>query len=233
MRWRYFFGILVVLIGVGYYVDLSGLAPSFSMLNVWAGWWPVLIVALSLNYLFRQPENPWATLVIMGAGLVLLIRFQNVKLAPSELVPFILSILFILFGLRLLLPRIQRRPRRGAQGPAVNFRHSLKDFAVFTSMQFYNESQQFQGGKLMLFCSDYEIDLREAQVSQQGAELELGGVIGQVMIRIPEHMAYRIEGKPFLGSLDNRVRSLVLNEPGRPTLTIRINAALSGVTLTN
>lgn len=234
MPWRFLFGILITLIGLGLFLDQANIIPQFEMLRVLANWWPLLITILSLNYLVRKPENPWGTLVLVGLGLALLVRSMDLVVdnKPNPW-PFLSTIALTLFGIRLLLPQIQRLPRIGKSGSHANFRHAMKDFTIFSSARSCNESQQFQGGKLTVVLSDYEIDLREALLSPQGAELDLRGFIGHFILRVPQHMAYRIDNKPFLGVFDNRARSLVLDEPGRPTLVVRFNTALCAVTITN
>ncbi|MHB0937815.1 MAG: LiaF domain-containing protein [Armatimonadota bacterium] len=231
MAWRYLIGLLIGLVSLGFILEMMYF-PGLNMSKQLDKWWPLFIIALSGNYLLRRRENPWGTLLLIGLGIFLLVRQQSLDIYGMQILGFTVAVILLLFSLRLLLPRTAGKSA-GRSGIPVMFRPSVKDLIVFGGSHAHSKSQQFQGGKVLTVMGDYELDLREAMLSPQGADLEVRALFGSVVVRIPPEMKFTVEGKPFLGSLDNRARSLVADEPGRPTLRLQLRATLSGVTLTN
>jgi len=231
MAWRYLIGLLIGMVALGFILEMMYF-PGLHMFDLLNQWWPLFIVVLSGNYLIRHRENPWGTLLLIGVGIFLLVREQNLHMSGPELFGFTLAVVVLLFSLRLLLPRSARQAA-DRSGIPVMFRPTVKGFIIFGGSHARNESQQFQGGSVMTVLGDYELDLREALLAPKGAELEVRAVFGSVTLRIPQTMSFKIEGKPFLGSIENSARMMVQDEPGRPTLRLRLQATLSGVTITN
>jgi predicted membrane protein len=230
MAWRYLIGLLIGIVSLGFILEWMYF-PDLNMVLLLTGWWPLAVIILSGNYLLGRRDNPWGTLLLIGFGIFLLVRQQNIDISEVTLL-FTIAVILLLFGIRLMLPRSAGK-RSGKSGIPVMFRSAVKDFIIFGGSQTRNESQQFQGGKVLTVMGDYELDLRKAMLSAQGADLEVRALFGSVIVRIPPEMSFKIEGKPFLGGLDNRARSIVANEPGRPILRLRCRATLSGVTITN
>jgi len=230
MAWRYLIGLLIGIISLGFILEWMYF-PHLNMVLLLTGWWPLAVIILSGNYLLGRRDNPWGTLLLIGFGIFLLVRQQNIDISGVT-VFFTLAVILLLFGIRLMLPRSAGK-RSGKSGVPVMFRPAVKDFIIFGGSQARNKSQQFQGGRVLVVMGDYELDLREAMLSPQGGELEVRALFGSVTVRLPQEMSFKIENKPFLGGLDNRARSIVADEPGRPVLRLRFHATLSGVTITN
>lgn len=233
MAWRFLFGIILLAIGAGLLLQFSGIAPKFSFIDTMALWWPIIIVAVSLNQLFRSKDRPWGALIVFCLGVILLAFAQD--RIPAKWWWFVTGLLIFTFSIRLLLPRAKLSYTDGSQmaDKSKRFTHLLNEFLIFSGTQFLNESQQFQGGHISAVISDYEIDLRGAALSRNGGDLDLSIVFGSVTVRLPDSMAVTITGKPVLGYLENHTKQIVTPEVGRPTLHIKAKALFSSIEITN
>lgn len=234
MAWRHLFGLILLAIGAGLLLQFAGIAPKFSFIETMAMWWPIIIVAVSLNQLTRTMDRPWSALIVFCVGVILLAFAQD--RIPAKWWWFVTGLLLFTFSIRLLLPRgKQFSYAKGSPmtDKAKRFTHSLNEFLIFSGMHFHNESQQFQGGRISAIISDYEIDLRGAALSRNGGELDLTIVFGSMTVRIPESMAVSISGKPVFGYLEDHTKQIVTPEAGRPMLIIKTKALFSSIEITN
>jgi len=248
MAWRYLFGIFVLVISAGFLfeeVRQSVLNVQFqSVIEMLSVCWPVFVIAIGLNQLFRRIERPWGALLLVAVSMCVFIGLLDGvnRVNPSHRGVYdwtwtVIDIVTLMLGLMMMLPRRTRKTETRTtlkpEGKSMRFMHTLKEVQLFRGVHFHNESQQFQGGKLSTFFGEYEVDLRGAALSRHGADLKLNAVFGNIILRIPEEMTVQISGTPILGNIDNSARQIVPIEAGRPVLRLKCLSVMSAIEITN
>lgn len=241
MAWRYLFGIFVLVLAAGFLAQQMGPVQGNALwfVALLAAWWPLFVIAIGLNQLFRRMERPWGSLAIIAVSMLVLVWTTDNR--PHDLagwVTVVVAILVLMLGLRMMLPRRMRKLESrttisSGGGRSLRFAHTLKEFQVFGGVQFHNESQQFQGGNLRTVFGEYEVDLRGAALSRGGADLQLTAVFGNIVLRVPEEMTVQISGTPVFGNIDNNAKQIVPVEAGRPVLRLKCQAIVSAIEITN
>lgn len=237
MTWRFLFGIIILILAGGFMLDQAQLVPGFHFVMVLAMWWPAVIIAIAVNQLVRHMENPWGSLIITGVGITLLMWTQDRLTMMGKTWPFFLAIAMLLCGIRLILPRRVRRSQsdviQRSTGKAKRFNQLVREMQLFHEIHYRNESQQFKGGIISSVFSEYEIDLRGALVSREGADLNVQAIFGTVFVRVPEQMTVKVTGIPVLGSIDKDAKQIVPPDAGQPVLRLRCTAVFGAVQITN
>jgi predicted membrane protein len=240
MAWRYLFGFFVLLLGVAFLAMQMGLVSDDRLYTALTQCWPIIVIGIGMNQLFRRTDRPWGSLAVVALGIVLLAMASNHFPShhhPREMTAFFGMIILAILGLRMVLPRRTRQESytavHGAQNKAVRFAHTLKEFQLISGVHFHNDSQQFKGGQVSTIFGEYEIDLRGAALAHTGGELILTAIFGNIAVRVPEHMTIEVSGTPMLGSIDNLAKQIVPIEQGRPILKLRCTSVLSAIEITN
>lgn len=93
------------------------------------------------------------------------------------------------------------------------------------------DSPQFEGGDLVSFMGACDLDLREAQLSPEGAVLDVFAFWGGISLRVPDRWSVSNEVIPFMGGAEDKTR------PGAatsgPVLVIRGAVIMGGIEVGN
>jgi predicted membrane protein len=107
MKGRYIFGLLILIFGVGMFVERLGYIDVFDLaFDALFTWWPVLLIIYGVNELIQNPRKITAPLISIVLGVVFLA--DNVY--DIDLWAFILPSALIVLGLSMLI----RKPKRFA-----------------------------------------------------------------------------------------------------------------------
>jgi predicted membrane protein len=206
----------------------------------------------------RSPERipqrgiPVLAILLVISGVVLLLQTIDVLTWRlwAELLRY-WPVLLIVAGVSVLLGR--RAPLVGAavitllvagtvtlaaftvtprQGPVVTDRN-VNITATFGGVDRRVTSDQFRGGDVTAAFGSVNLDLRQAQLAEQGARLSVTSAFGSVDIRVPADWNVRVEGTSVLGSVEDARRTSTALPPGAPTLVIDATAAFGSVRILN
>jgi predicted membrane protein len=237
MPWRVLFGSILLLLLAGFIVDQADIAADFNFSKALVFYAPLIIVAIGLNQLVRAPGQPLGALVVIGVGLWMMVEITAGGKVDHLVI--LSSIAVMMVALRITLPGAVKRDRTasaaGARGPKVpvRFAHEMRDTIVFAGSHFKNDSQRFQGGRVVAVVGDYDIDLRGAMLQQTGADLHISAVFGTVRIRIPESMGVTVAGTPIFANIDHHTEQFIGADHGRPMLRIKAVAVAGTVEVMN
>lgn len=100
MKEKYFFGIILILVGLGLFLEQLNLIDFGSIIGTY---WPMILIILGLIGLFdRNSSKFWnGVLVLVGA----MLQINRLDLLDVNVFRFIVPILIILFGFKILLSR--------------------------------------------------------------------------------------------------------------------------------
>lgn len=244
MAWRIFFGTFILLIAVGFALDVLIIDTNskFRMISILSNWWPCLIVAIGLNQLLLHKEQPWGALTIFAIGSIMLVfnldeSYGILGGTDSHWKNWgvvLLSLGIVVLTIRMMLPRrLRRYQSQTLRGVKPRFLHVIKDMMIFGAAQVRNDSQQFSGGKVTTIMGDYEIDLRGAMLEQNGANMLLIACFGTVGLHIPQQMVLELNVIPVLGGIENTTEQIVTKADGVPALRIKCIAIFGVIEISN
>jgi len=188
-------GALVVLVGIVLLIDTTGIYDTRPLWD----YVPSLFVLLGLYALWRGGLRnffgPLVVIVLAGAW----------QLAALDVVTWgelwdLWPLFVIAFGLSLVLSHFRRSPR---EAPADH----VSNFSVFGGTEKRSTSQSFTGADLTALFGGTELDLREADVADPPAHVNVIAMFGGVEIIVPRDWNVRMEVLPiFGGASDERPR---------------------------
>ncbi len=169
MSARNLFGLILISLGVGYIICEVANYPFDTLL---AQWWPIFVVLIGLNQLFRFPDHPLLAILITLFGFVLLAGTLNIL--PVNFWHYVGALILILLGLWILFPRRLHRTTTTRQGGlvVVSAEDQVDETVIFSAMHLRCDSPRFHGGSISATAGSVELDLRGATLAQDGAVLD-------------------------------------------------------------
>ena len=234
---RFFFGALVVAIGVLFLLNSTGVADLDRLLD----WWPSLIILYGAWRLIANRFRSlfWPILLIaIGAFLQLGQLGFDINWGMFWPVALIaVGILILGGGLR----RSRRRRRRSTTGPnsatIIDVDVSSSSYSDDNTLHSVAGSQDriisgdFQGGSFNVVMGSGTLDMRDAKIVDRPATLEVSVVIGEVKIRVPADWNVRIVNSIQVGEAkDIRARR---NDRDNPDLIIKGSLKMGGLQVTD
>jgi len=223
---RYLLGLILLLLGVGFLLD-----QFYPAWNLVAQYWPALLILAGLNELLRRPRNPWWALILLVIGVLVLYRTMGGMTLNAWVV--IGAALLIGMGLRLLLPQRQRNATARAGATVVRSDDQLNQSVSFSGAKIHVNSRAFRGGRVSVTFGGVEIDLREANLAPEGADLRLDATFGGIEMRVPVGWPVQVSGSPVLGGTEIHLQNTEIAAPGSAALRVICSGLLSGIEIKN
>ncbi|MDZ7849780.1 MAG: LiaF-related protein [Halodesulfurarchaeum sp.] len=181
----------VLLVGVVLLFDTTGVAETGALLT----YVPSLFVLLGLYALvtsgFRNLFGPLLVIVLAGAW-----QIAALDLFPeADLVSF-WPALIILFGVSLLLGRMRTKVENIEE-------QNINGIAIFGERNERVTSSQFASADLTALFGGYELDLRDAKVAGQQAQISAIAMFGGVDIIVPREWNVRLDVLPIFGGAED------------------------------
>jgi hypothetical protein len=221
-------GTLLLILGVLLLLRAAGIYDTGQLL-VYA---PSVIVLFALITLiksnFRSVSGPLILIVIFGT-----IQAVALGLASSDI---ILPVIIIAVGLGFIFNRIRR--------PSIRERvtDKVEMMAILGGVESRNSSKAFRGGEMLAIFGGADLDLRDAQIHDPPAEIQVFTFFGGTEIRVPEGWNVRMTVLPVLGGAEDERRrprargdgvsdGSFQGSSGQPDLIITGFVAFGGVTV--
>ena len=212
-----------VLIALG----LALLAGNILSVDVLETFWPLILIALGLVWVIRGPL--WLGVVSIVAGTIFLADNLGAGVDMQTYWP----LLIVAVGVTLLLQRRDRtriNPISMSGNPEVlTDDESMIDISTtFSGANRVVTSQAFRGGSVSATFGGAEIDLRQAQLHENGADMNVSATFGGVTLHVPPTWVIHQNGSSVLSGVED-VRS---NHPTEgPVLRLRTSTTLGSVTI--
>lgn len=100
MKEKYFFGIILILLGLGMFLEQLNLINFASIISLY---WPVVIIILGLVGLFDPRGSKFWNLILILVGTML--QINRLDLININIFRFIVPIIIILSGFKILLSK--------------------------------------------------------------------------------------------------------------------------------
>ena len=205
---RIFLAVFLIVGGTLLFLGNLGLLPIHSLWDLV----PIGMVVLGAIRLLdssRASGRFFGGLLVVFGCLFFLVNIGILQIrAKDESWP--LSILFIVFGIGLLLKvlesgqenhHLRRRDRSG--GGRVN---ALDDVAVFGSVKRKLDTADFEGGEVRTLFGEVKIDLRRASIAagREPVRVDATAIFGAIRIVIPDAWRATVHGAGVLGAFEDK-----------------------------
>lgn len=227
----FWFGIAMVIIGGGLLLEAFGIVEFGSILHQW---WPSLLMLVAVAQLATGSGS------IVGGGILFtigaLLQLSKLEYLPGGFWSAFWPIMIILIGLSFISSRMRQnrwKKKEPFDDPnfigTVNVEGSRVDkTAVFGGVEARVTSKDFTGGQLTAVFGGIEIDLREANMASNMAQINVTAIFGGIELHVPPHWRVITKGTPIFGGIDDKSLSRNL-DASSPTLVVDFTVAFGGI----
>lgn len=211
-------GLIFIVLGIGFFIDQLGIDLGFNIGSLW----PILIILVGLFLLFKR--SFFAGFIITGLGVAFLVS----QLTTINAFAIFWPLIIIAVGLSILFRPKHENWSSGAHN--VNS-DRINESILFWGADWRITSKNFKGGKIDTVFGGFKLDLRDAEITPEGATLSVNSVFGGGEIIIPENMRVEARGDGIFGGWSNKFRSST--DSTKPLLKINGSAIFGGIDIKN
>ncbi len=228
---RILVGLLLVALGVMFLLDTTKLAGDGQVVGTY---WPALLIGWGVwNILKSGFRIRLSSGIILAVGAILLL--SNLELWAWN-IGQLWPLLLVLLGLALLSSfgrpgRWLRRNRHQANSVAVDVKGSSssgESSYFFSGGKERVTSKEYRGGSVSAVCGGLELDLREAQLAERQAVLDVTVFCGGLELLVPPDWVVSMQPSVFLGGTESR-RKQPLNQEASGELIITGSVFCGGI----
>lgn len=204
---------------IGNIIDLWDFSVFFR------GWWTLFIIIPCIISMVTNGFHS-GNLIGLGIGVLLLLGAQKVitgDLAGKLIFPVIL----IIIGLSILL---------GGHGHVKHVKFPKSDgnspeyASVFSGRDLSFAGQVFTGADFTSVFGGFDVDLREAQITQD-VVIHATAIFGGADFRVPQNVKIVVSGTPIFGGTS--MKAVQSSDPAAPTVYFNTFCAFGGIEITN
>ena len=223
---RVYLGIFLILVGGLWILERLNLIPEVWE-NIFISW-QMLLIGIGVFSLIGGNKTTGTILILIGGFFLL----DEVYSIPRELRQIGWPLIIIGIGVVVLITQGRKKnqphftEQKGNKGMDY-----FDDFVVFGGREIFINSQNFLGGKTTSMFGGTEYDLRQAQLSENGAVIECVSVFGGCGFKVPPDWTIKNEVTSIFGAFTDKRGSTfghVVTNPSK-TLIIRGFSAFGGV----
>ena len=227
MSGRYFFGIILILLGLGFLLDQTGYINFGDIISLY---WPVFIILVGLTGLFDRKSSKLGNLIVIAVGVLL--QLSRLDYITIDVFQLFFPIVLILIGINIIFSKGVKKHKASVEPEKwsknnVSLEDTVDLFVIFSGIDTMNQSLAFKGGKLSAIFGGIDLDLRGASLNNNEAFLDVSALFGGVDIKVPDNWRVEMTGTPIFGGWENNTRPNT--DQGAPVLKIRGTAIFGGI----
>jgi predicted membrane protein len=232
-HWGLFSGGIIALIGLLILLDNMGI-PLLSHLY---RFWPMILILLGVWNLARQSGRVFGGVMVILGILFQLDTLGIAHFSWGEMWPLaIIGAGVLVMWSSLKARKVSRVVSSGLGESETDPRTTLNEMAIFGGIERRITSQDFQGGYIHAVFGGVELDLRDAKMQQDQANLEINAVFGGVEIRVPDDWQVVSRGQAIFGGFVDETKNYRPENPAelkRKALILTGAAVFGGVEIKN
>jgi len=222
---RIYFGVFLIVIGSFWILEKLGWIPDF--------WddilisWQMLLIGIGVVSLIGGNKTTGTILIVVGSFFLM----PQIIHVPYELRQIAWPMLIIGIGVVLLITHGKRKNNPPVMEAGKQGMNYFDDFVIFGGREVFINSLNFYGGKITSMFGGAEYDLRQAQLSPNGAIVDCVSIFGGCGFKVPPDWAVKNEVTAIFGAFsDKRGSSLnqIVTNPSK-TLVIKGFTAFGGI----
>jgi predicted membrane protein len=223
---RIYLGVFLIALGGLWILERLDLIPEIWE-NIFISW-QMLLIGIGVFSLIGGNKTTGTILIVVGGFFLL----DEVYSIPRELRQIGWPLIIIGIGVVLLITHGRKRNDPKFTGHvSQEGMDYFDDLVVFGGREIFINSQHFLGGKTTSMFGGTEYDLRQAQLSENGAVIECVSVFGGCGFKVPPDWTIKNEVTAIFGAFTDKRGSTfghVVSNPSK-TLIIRGFSAFGGV----
>lgn len=206
-------GILLIGFGLVFLLDRMNLIPNYWR-DIIISWQMLLIFIGAINIFKSHARVPGLILIFVGSAFlvpeVIDISFQARQL--------IWPVVLIAVGLLIVFKAKNIKPPKvfSGDGETINSQEKIEEVAIFGGGKRVITSQNLRGGNASAIFGGLEIDLTEADLSDETAVLEIAAIFGGVVIIVKPEWDVQVQVSSILGGFDDK-RKVYKRGEGTPS----------------
>lgn len=220
MNGRRKMGLILIIMGILLILSQMKLIDFNSLIKVY---WPSLIAIYGIYICIEQRRITSAGLSFIIIGLI--VQLWHLDLLPGQFKQYLWPTILIIIGISLIFTQ-------NVTSKKNNYREDryLDYFAILSSLDTVNVSNDFRGGSITAIMGGAEVDLSQCNMQTESAQLILTAIMGGIEIKLPRDWRVIVTGIPILGGWENKT-----NTPYEytKTLYIKCTAILGGIEIKN
>lgn len=226
---QFILGLIIIAVGIVFMLDNMDIIYAGDFLR----YWPVLLIIFGIAKVSQSSKNSgqifgWILILIGALKLLDVMDFINFRIWDWW------PIIFIIIGLNFLRGSWNRSRNTAANisGDSLNDSDSyIKNIAMLSGVKRKITSKDFRGGELTAFMGGCEIDLREAEMKENEATLDVVAVWGGIEIRVPMGWSISVNATPIMGGVEDG--TYPSKDGSTKRLVITGNIVMGGVEIKN
>lgn len=222
---RIYFGVFLIVLGGFWILERLNLIPD--VLDDILISWQMLLIGIGVFSFIGGNKTTGTVLIVIGAFFL----FPEIYTIPDELRKVGWPLLIIGIGVVLLVTHGRKRNEPIINESSNRGMDYFDDFVIFGGREVFVNSQNFYGGKTTSMFGGTEYDLRQAQLSQNGAVVDCVSIFGGCGFKVPPDWTVKNEVTAVFGAFsDKRGSTLgqIIPDPSK-TLIIKGFSAFGGV----
>lgn len=207
---------------IALFLIFGGLLAILSNLNIlniqhlFSYLWPSLLILLGLAGLVNSKSSfIFPSILILIGGLYLAKAFD--VLTQFHLLAILWPAIIILIGVGLLFPRHNRGEVNRSHTVHIRTERPKSTRWNVSNQRTYNallcgidekiDNKAFSRVSVTALLGSADIDLREIELKDNDATIEINAIMGAVDLYLPTGYKLEVEGTPILGAFDNACES--------------------------
>ena len=235
-----FFGLLLIVVGILWVLHNTRMVDL--PIRVW---WPLILIGIGLLHLYHHRRIfDFFGWLMTGLGVIFLLTANNI-IDRQEIWKY-WPVLLVLVGFFIIFNKGTSRRRPGVYYKCYQHKKEAGDEAedvppvgaerinestLFGSLGKKINTRAFKGGSISVVFGGAEIDLRAAELAEEGAVLDVSAVFGGVELRIPDSWAIENRSSAILGGVETKYANTETNSGKR--LVINSSAIFGGIEIKN
>jgi predicted membrane protein len=223
---RVYLGVFLIAIGGLWILERLDLIP-----DIWEDIfisWQMLLIGIGVFSLIGGNKTTGTILIIIGGFFLI----DDIFFIPRELRQIGWPLVIIGIGVVILVTHGRKKiaPQINNQKNNMGMDY-FDDFVVFGGREVFINSQNFLGGKTTSMFGGTEYDLRQAQLSENGAVIECVSIFGGCGFKVPPDWTIKNEVTAIFGAFSDKRGATfgqMVSNPSK-TLIIKGFSAFGGV----
>ena len=201
-------------------------------------WWPLILIALGLLDMTNNRRinafGPWFLIILGGVFLLAanhIVEWREIwKYWPVILIAIGLSIIFHRRG-SFICTSATSSSSEESPGMPQSGEDVVNASVLFGGIERKVTNKNFKGGTISTVFGGAEVDLRSAELAENGAVLDLSATFGGVEIWIPDSWPIELSPSVMMGAVTNATSNK--NTSSGKRLLIKASVVFGGVDIKN
>jgi predicted membrane protein len=196
-----FIGIFLIGLGLVFLFDRIGIIPEYWR-NIIISWQMLLIFIGSINLFRNHARFPGVILILVGLAFLL----PEIIQIPFETRQLIWPLVLILIGVFIVFKRknVKKAHYFNLQTENVYSDDLIDETAIFGGGKRVVSSQNLKGGNITAIFGGVELDLSDADLSEDGAIIELACIFGGTTIIVKPEWEVQVQVTSIMGGFTDK-----------------------------